>query len=113
MYPSGSNFENEIYSNTPNMSLMFTMYSTTFGNMNFMVQPSMPGKVGDGFPTVPYLPLEALIYQQQSSNPVVAPNNVLTGQNIGQQRIGGLSTMDDQFGTNRYMQGYQTGTGNL
>ena len=112
MYPGGSNFENEVMQNTANMSLMFTMYSTTFGNMNFIVQPPMPGKVGSSFPTVPYMPLEALLYQAQSSNPITAPNNVLTGQGIGEQRIGGLSTMNDQFGTNRFMQGFQTGTGN-
>lgn len=105
-----SQFTSEIYQNVPNMSLMFTMYSPMFGNGNFMIQPASPGEVQSGFPSVPYLPLEAMIYQQQSSNPIVAPNNVLSGQHIGQQNIAGQYTAQDATGTTRLSLGYSNAT---
>lgn len=113
MYPSGSNFQNDMYQNIPNMSLMFTMYTTTFGNMNFMVQPPqsmIPGKpdqVQAGFPSIAYLSLEALLYQGQSSNPQQSPTNIYSGQTAGQQNISGQSTIKDGNGNTVYVAGYQ------
>jgi hypothetical protein len=112
MYPSGSNFENDLSANIPNQSLMFTMYTTTFGNMSFMVTPPtsmIPGKpdqVQAGFPSVPYLSLEALLYQGQSSNPAVAPPNVLTGNTAGSQNINGQQTITNGAGQQVYTAGY-------
>lgn len=112
MYPSGSNFENELAQNIPNQSLMFTMYTTTFGNMNFTVTPPQsmipgrPDQVQAGFPTVPYLSLEALLYQGQSSNPMVAPPNILSGNTAGAQNINGQQTMKDGNGNLIYSAGF-------
>lgn len=86
---------------------MFTMYTPTFGNGNFVIQPPSPGEIGQGFPTIPYLPLEAMIYQQQASNPNTSPVNTMSGSNIGQQVVSGQYTNQDQTGTSRYLQGYQ------
>lgn len=109
MFDQGaSSFQSETYQNTPNMSLMFTMYSQTFGNGAFMIQPPGPGEVGQGFPSVPYLPLEALIYQQQASNPTASPVNTIAGSNVGEQRIAGTTTASDSTGTARYSQGFTT-----
>ena len=86
---------------------MFTMYSATFGNGDFMVQPPSMGEVGQGFPTIPYLPLEALIYQQQASNPMSNPVNTVSGSNTGQQVISGTQTANDATGTPRMLTGNQ------
>lgn len=106
MYPGGSNYENEMYANVPNQSMMQTMYTTTFGNMSFVVQPPMPGKTGNGFPSVPYISLEALLYQGQASNPQVSPTNVYTGQTSGTQNIAGQQTIKDGNGNTVYVAGY-------
>lgn len=111
----GSAFQNELYSNMPNASLAFTMWSNTFGNMNMMITPPqsmIPGKpdqVQAGFPGLPYLSLEALLYQQQSSNPVVAPPNILTGNTAGAQTIQGQSQIKDGNGNQVYVAGYSQG----
>lgn len=101
----GSDFENELYQNVPNMSLMFTMYSPMFGNGNFMIQPASPGEVQDGFPAIPYMPLEALIYQQMASSPFTQPAYNIGGDSAGQQNITGTQTAKDSFGTTRYQIG--------
>jgi hypothetical protein len=105
----GDNYQNELYQNAPNQSLMYTMYTTTFGNGSFMIQPPQPGKIGNAFPTIPYLSIEALIYQQQASNPSMSPINTMSGSHVGQQVISGQYTMQDQNQTNRYQQGFQSG----
>lgn len=102
------NYADETYQNTPNVSLMFTMYTPTFGNGNFAMQLPSPGEVSQNFPTVPYLPLEALIYEQISSNPSTSPVNSLGGATSGQQVIKGQYTMQDSTTTSRYMQGFQS-----
>ena len=93
----------------PGISMMQNMYSTTFGNGGFTITPPSPGEVADGFPTVPYLPLEAIFYQQQASNPQRPPLNTFSGTNTGQQVIGGQYTMQDETQTSRYQMGYQSG----
>lgn len=108
MFGEGESDNNETYQNIPNMSLMFTMYTPTFGNGNFMIQAPSKGEIGAGFPTVPYMPLEAMIYQQQASNPNVSPVNTMSGSNTGQQVISGQYTMQDQTQTSRYQQGFQS-----
>ena len=107
MFPGGSNFQSDLYANIPSMALMFTMYTPTFGNGNFVIQPINPGALQDGFPTIPYLPLEALIYQQQASNPQSAPMNTLAGSNTGQQVISSTQTANDSTGTPRLLTGNQ------
>lgn len=102
MYNSGeSNYMSEMMSNIPNASMMQLMYSATFGNMNFTVQPASPGEIQSGFPSVPYLSLESLLYNGQMSNPVVAPTNIQTGSTAGTQNISGNMTTTDQTGNIR------------
>lgn len=112
MYPSGSNFQNEMSANIPNQSMMMLMYTTTFGNMNFTITPpapmipGRPDQVQAGFPSIPYLSLEALLYEGQSSNPMVAPPNILTGNTAGVQNINGSQTMTDGNGKTIYSAGF-------
>lgn len=115
MYPStGTNsLENNMQGNIPSQALMFTMYSTTFGNYSFVVQPPVPGQAQDQFPTIPYLSLEALLYQGQSSNPQVAPSNIQTGNTTGVQNLQGAQTQQDATGTARSLSGYQQSTNQL
>lgn len=111
MFESGSSqFTSDVYQNTPNMSMMFTMFTPTFGNGDFIIQPPNPGELGQGFPTIPYLPLEALIYQQQSSNPNISPVNTMAGSNTGQQVISSTQSTNDQTGTPRMIVGNQNTT---
>jgi len=100
-------FQSDTYENVPNMSLAFTMWSTTFGNGNFIITPPSIGEVGEGYPTVPYLSLEALIYQQQASNPSVATVNVTAGSSTGQQVVGSTTSQNDANGTPRVLSGSQ------
>lgn len=110
MYEGGSQFQSQMYQNIPNMSLAFTMYTTTFGNGGFVIQPASPGEVQAGFSTVPYLSLEALLYQQQSSNPIVAPTNITSGSTAGTQNIQGTQTVTDSTGNVRVAIGNTTTT---
>jgi hypothetical protein len=108
MYPiSESGFTSDLYGNIPNMSLAFTMYTTTFGNGSFVVQPPQPGELSDQFPTLPYLSLEALLYTQQASNPVVSPYNISGGATAGQSVIAGSQTANDVSGVPRSLTGTQ------
>lgn len=95
--------------NLPGISMMQGMYTTTFGNGNFVIKPPSKGEVGQGFPTVPYLSIEAILYQQQASNPMASPVFLRSGSNTGQQVISGQYTMQDSTQTNRYQMGYQSG----
>jgi hypothetical protein len=113
MYPGGGNFENELMANVPNIGMMQTMYTTTFGNTSFVIQTAQPGQVSGGFPSVPYLSLEALLYQGQASNPQTSPTNIYTGQTAGTQNLGGLTTMNDSVNQQRYLMGYQAGQSGL
>lgn len=109
MYPGSDNeLEQSMYQNIPNASLAFTMYTTTFGNGSFMIQPPMPNNMGDGFPQIPYLSLEALLYEGQSSNPWSAPLTNYAGSNTGQQVISSTQTANDSTGTSRYLIGTQS-----
>ena len=102
-----NSFQSDINANAPNRSMMFTMYTTTFGSLNFMIQPPSPGEVSSGFPTVPYLSLEALLYNQQASNPNVSPVNTMAGSNTGQQVIQSTQSANDSTGTPRSLMGNQ------
>jgi len=110
MFPmsgESSTFQSDIYSNVPNASLAFTMWSTTFGNGAFVIQPPMPNNVGNDFPAVPYLSLEAVLYEAQSSNPWSAPITTYAGSNTGQQVISSTQTSNDATGTARVLSGNQ------
>lgn len=115
MQPGGSSFQNQLYENMPNASLAFSMWSTTFGNMSMVITPPqsmIPGKpdqVQAGFPSLPNLSLEALLYQQQSSNPVVAPSNILSGNTSGSQNISNQQKITDGNGKQVYTAGYSAG----
>lgn len=99
--------DSETYQNAPNQSMINIMYSTTFGTGSFMIQPPSPGEVGQGWPSVPYLSVEAIFYQQMATNPLSSPVNTLSGSNVGEQVIQGQYTSTDGSGTSRYLQGYQ------
>jgi hypothetical protein len=102
MFNSGqSAFQSEMMANIPNSSMMMMQYSATFGNMGFMVQPATPGEIQEGFPSVPYLSLESLLYNGQMSNPVVAPTHIMTGSTAGTQNVAGNLTTTDNTGNIR------------
>lgn len=92
--------------NTPSAALAYTAFSTVFGNYNFAVTPPTPGKIGVGFPSVPYLSLEALLFSQAASNPAVSPTSVMSGTNVGEQATTGQSTARDSTGTTRVSDGF-------
>lgn len=107
MQPNGG-APSDIATNAPSAALAYTAFSAIFGNYNFMVTPSMPGKIDTGFPSVPYLSLEALLYSQAASNPAVAPTSILSGTNVGQQQTTGQITQSDSTGTTRSFSGYSS-----
>lgn len=84
------------------------MYTATFGNVNFAIQPSMTGEVSNTFGTVPYVSLESVIYAQQSEAQM-SPVNLMSGQNTGQQNIQGQYTVQDSNGLTRMVMGYSPG----
>lgn len=101
MQPSSSN--SNLAANTTGD--MYQMYTATFGNVNFQIQPSMTGEVSNTFGTVPYLSLESVIYAQQMQAQV-SPTNIVSGQNTGTQNIQGSTTIQDSNGLNRMVMGY-------
>jgi len=99
------NSNNDLAVNMPNASLMYSTFTPTFGNLLFQIAPSMSGEVNNQFGTIPYLSLEALIYQQQIQAQT-APTSVLPGQNTGQQNVQGQFTVTDNAGNQRLTMGY-------
>lgn len=87
---------------------LYQMYTSTFGNVNFQIAPSMTGKVSNTFSTVPYVSLESIIYAQQISAQT-SPVNIVSGQNTGQQNIQGSTTIQDANGLTRMVMGYNQG----
>jgi hypothetical protein len=83
----------------------YEMYTSTFGNMNFAIQPSMTGEVSNTFGTVPYVSLESIIYAQQT-NAQTSPINIQSGQSQGSQNIQGSTTIQDSNGLTRMVMGY-------
>ncbi len=104
MYSEGG-FQSEVSANVPNASMMMLMYSSTFGNMSFQVTPSNPGEFQEGFETIPYLSLEALLYNGQMSNQMVAPRQIQTGSTAGTQNLQGGTTITDANGNIRVSMG--------
>lgn len=100
MYQDGG-FESQITENAPNASMMMLAYSSTFGNTNFMIQPANPGEFQDNFVTIPYLSLEAMLYNGQMSNQTVAPRQIQTGSTAGTQNLQGGTTVTDSSGNIR------------
>lgn len=92
--------------NAPSVALTYTAFSGVFGNYNFMVTPSTPGKIDMGFPYIPYLSLEALLYSQAAANPAVSPTQIQGGTNVGEQAITGQQTQADSTGITRLTSGY-------
>jgi len=84
------------------------MYTATFGNMSFNIEPSMTGEVSSTFGVVPYLSLESVIYAQQNEAQT-SPINIQSGQSQGQQNIQGQYTIQDSNGLTRMVMGYQQG----
>jgi hypothetical protein len=81
----------------PNNSLMYSSFTPIFGNLNFNIAPSQTGQVNLSNGVMPYLSLEALIYQQQIQSaalPVAPPS----GQVNGQQNVNGALTVTDNSG---------------
>lgn len=84
------------------------MYTATFGNVNFAIQPSLTGEVSNTFGTVPYLSLESVIYAQ-ANEAQTSPINIQSGQSQGQQNIQGSYTIQDANGLTRMVMGYNPG----
>lgn len=96
--------------NAPNLSFTAT---PVFGNMNFNVQtPQTNTDVQPGFPALPYVSLEALIFFQGMSNPMSSPYTLLGGASSGQQVIQSNQTANDATGTARYQIGLSAGNQN-
>jgi len=95
----------DLAENMPNQSLMYSTFTPTFGNLNFQIIPSQTGEVSNTFGTIPYLSLEALVYNQQISAQN-SPSYTLPGQNTGQQNIQGQYTVTDNTGNQRIVMGY-------
>ena len=107
MFDNGSNqMATQLSQDIPNASMMMMMYSATFGNIAFAIQPATPSPVQMGFPTATGPSLEAIFYNQQMSNPMVAPYQVGTGNTSGSQNISGQQTVTDSTGTVRMVSGY-------
>lgn len=87
----------DIALNMPNASLMYSTYTPTFGNLMFQIQPSQTGEVSNTFGTVPYMSLEALLYQQQIQSQTNQANTTST-QMTGQQNVSGALTVSDASG---------------
>jgi hypothetical protein len=87
---------------------LFEMYTATFGNMNFMINPSQTGEVSNTFGIMPYVSLENIVYAQ-SASAQTSPTNLLSGQNSGQQNIQGQYTIQDANGLTRMVMGYSPG----
>jgi hypothetical protein len=81
------------------------MYTATFGNVDFAIQPSLTGEVSNMFGTIPYLSLESVIYAQ-TANAQIDPGRVMSGQTSGQQNIQGSYTIQDSNGLTRMVMGY-------
>ena len=97
----------DLASNMPNASLMYSTYTPMFGNLLFNLAPSQTGEVNFNFGVMPYMSLEGLIYMQQVAA-AVQPNNVTPGQSAGQTNLSGSITQSDASGTTRYLQGTQS-----
>ena len=83
--------------NMPNASLMYQTFTPTFGNLNFQIMPSQSGEVNNQFGTIPYLSLEALVYNQQIQAQTNQANTSSTSVS-GQQNVTGNLTVTDQSG---------------
>jgi hypothetical protein len=101
-----NNSANTLAANTTGAPM--EMYTATFGNVNFQIQPSMTGEVSNTFGIVPYVSVESIIYAQGASSQV-SPVNLLSGQNSGQQNIQGQYTVQDSNGLTRMVMGYSPG----
>jgi hypothetical protein len=63
------------------------MYTATFGNMNFAIQPSMTGEVSNTFGIVPYVSVESVIYAQ--ANAQVDPGRLVVWPKLGPAKHSG------------------------
>src|SRR5215469_11181639 len=79
------------------------------GNTQFqVVAPQAKGtRVQPGFPAIPYVGIEWLLYFSQSSNPNTNPVFTTSGSNTGEQVTSGQITQSDAAGVSRYSQGTQ------
>jgi hypothetical protein len=101
-----NNFSSNTAANTTGGQM--EMYTATFGNMNFTIQPSMTGEVSNTFGIIPYMSVESVIYAQ-SANAQIDPGRVMSGQTAGQQNIQGQYTITDSNGLPRMVMGYSPG----
>ena len=93
--------------NAPNLG--FTT-SSVLGFVGFTISaPQAKGtKVQPGFPQIPYVGEADAFFFAAMSNPQSAPYTTLGGTNTGQQVTSGQITQQDENGTSRYQQGYQS-----
>lgn len=85
------------------------MYTATFGNMNFAIQPSMTGEVSNTFGVVPYMSIESIMYSAATGYSQVDPTTIGSGQSQGQTNIQGQYTITDSNGLPRMVMGYSPG----
>lgn len=77
------------------------------GNLDFNVVAPLAKStnVEPGYPQIPYVGLEWLIYFAQASNPIANPVFATSGSNTGQQAVSGQMTQVDSSGITRVSQG--------
>lgn len=100
-----SGYQSDLAQNVSNASMNMLMYSPVFGNFNSQIMPATPGKIQAGFPSISGPSLEALLYNGQMSNPIVAPSNIQSGSTAGTQNIQGGQTITDTSGSIRISMG--------
>lgn len=101
------NTPSEIAMNMPNNSLMYQSFTPTFGNINFQIMPSQTGEINYSYGQVPYVSLEAMLYQQQMNAPV-QPSSIASGQHTGQHNISGQYTVTGPAGNQQVAIGSAT-----
>lgn len=96
--------------NAPNLSFAA---NPILGNVEFNIEaPNVKGmSVQPGFPQVPYISIESLIFFQNMTNPSVSTYQILPGSSTGQTVVSGQTTMQDAAGITRFSQGTISGTG--
>ena len=87
-------------------SVAFSANAITGNNQFAITAPQAKGtKVQPGFPQIPYVGIEWLIYFAQASNPNSNPVLTTSGSNTGEQVTSGQVTQADANGITRLSQG--------
>lgn len=103
------NSSNQISSEAQNAPNLAFAANPILGNVEFNIQApqAMGTQVQPGFPSMPYISLESLIFFQMMSNPNQATYTTLSGGTSGQQVIQGQYVVKNSDGNSQMVMGYQ------